>query len=93
MVNLEELWLGKNKLAKIEVREMKCATSTCVADEIKGLSSLKKLKILALQSNRIPKLEGLEGLESLEQLYLSHNGVKKLEGLENNVSPFPLAVD
>ena len=23
LVNLEELWLGKNKIAKIEVREMK----------------------------------------------------------------------
>ena len=60
-----------------------------MAEKIKGLSNLKKLKILALQSNRITKLEGLEGLESLEQLYLSHNGVKKLEGLENNVSIFP----
>ena len=92
-MNLEELWLGKNKITKIEVHEMKCAVSPGVADEIKGLSNLKKLKILALQSNRIVKLEGLEGLESLEQLYLSHNGVKKLEGLEKIVSPFPLTVN
>jgi len=51
-----------------------------------GLESLKKLKILSLQSNRITTLEGLEELKELDQLYLSHNGIKRLEGLENNVS-------
>jgi len=67
-VNLEELWLGKNKITKLE-----------------GLGSLKKLKILSIQSNRITKLEGLDELEDLEQLYLSHNGIKVIEGLEHNV--------
>jgi Leucine-rich repeat (LRR) protein len=51
-----------------------------------GLESLKKLKILSIQSNRITKIEGLGELENLEQLYLSHNGVERLEGLEKNVS-------
>jgi Leucine-rich repeat (LRR) protein len=50
-----------------------------------NLGTLKRLKILSLQSNRITKMEGLEGLESLEELYLSHNGVSKIEGLESNV--------
>lgn len=53
---------------------------------LKGLGSLKKLKILSIQSNRITKLEGLEVLEDLDQLYLSHNGIQKIEGLEHNVS-------
>lgn len=65
--NLTELWLGKNKIAKLE-----------------GLSSLKNLKILSIQSNRIIKLEGLQELYNLEELYISHNGIKKLEGLEYN---------
>jgi protein phosphatase 1 regulatory subunit 7 len=46
---------------------------------------LKRLKILALQSNRITKIEGLDGLENLEDLYLSHNGIVRMEGLEHNV--------
>jgi protein phosphatase 1 regulatory subunit 7 len=61
----------------------------------KNLGSLKQLKILALQSNRVTKLEGLAELVNLQELYLSHNGIKKLEGLEHNVGkpnlpPFPL---
>ena len=56
----------------------------------KGLGTLKKLKILSIQSNRITKLEGLEELENLDQLYLSHNGIKKIEGLERNVSALTL---
>ncbi|KIL64461.1 hypothetical protein M378DRAFT_178792 [Amanita muscaria Koide BX008] len=85
LVNLEELWLGKNKISKIEVSEMKREINSVLADDIKGLSTLKKLRILSMQSNRITKLEGVEGLESLEELYLSHNGIKKLEGLDNNL--------
>ena len=52
----------------------------------KNLGSLKCLKILSLQSNRITRIEGLENLECLEELYLSHNGVGRLENLEHNVS-------
>lgn len=51
-----------------------------------GLSTLKKLKVLSIQSNRITKLEGLEDLEDLEEFYISHNGLSKIEGLEKNVS-------
>ena len=50
------------------------------------MDTLKKLKILSIQSNRITRLEGLGELDALEQLYLSHNGIKKIEGLEKNVS-------
>ena len=50
-----------------------------------NLGSLKSLKILSIQSNRILKLEGVEDLTNLEELYLSHNGIEKIEGLEKNV--------
>jgi protein phosphatase 1 regulatory subunit 7 len=85
LVNLEELWLGKNKIAKLEVC-IAFATLRSSLRIVQGMEALKKLKILSIQSNRIAKLEGLEELESLEQLYLSHNGIKKIEGLERNVS-------
>jgi Leucine-rich repeat (LRR) protein len=54
-----------------------------------NMGSLKKLKVLDLQSNRIVKLEALDGLENLEDLYLSHNGIERMEGLERNAS-FPV---
>lgn len=48
-----------------------------------NLSTLKKLKILSIQSNRITAFENLEGLgDSLEELYISHNGLSSLKGLE-----------
>ncbi len=84
-MNLEELWLGKNKIFQLEVciseTLLLCFEFTCA----QGLESLKKLKILSMQSNRITKLEGLEELKELDQLYLSHNGIEKIEGLEQNV--------
>jgi protein phosphatase 1 regulatory subunit 7 len=87
LVNLEELWLGKNKLTKLEVRCI--ALSWLDAYMIQqNLSKLSSLKILSLQSNRITKIEGLDQLANLEELYLSHNGVERLEGLENNVGFF-----
>jgi protein phosphatase 1 regulatory subunit 7 len=94
LVNLEELWLGKNKITQLEV----CISETLLlcfefTSCAQGLESLKKLKILSMQSNRITKLEGLEELKELDQLYLSHNGIEKIEGLEQNVVillfPFP----
>ncbi|KAI0303814.1 L domain-like protein [Multifurca ochricompacta] len=72
LVNLEELWLGKNKIANLRW------------GLLPNLRGLKRLKILALQSNRIQKIENLEALENLEELYLSHNGVERLENLESN---------
>jgi protein phosphatase 1 regulatory subunit 7 len=87
LANLEELWLGKNKIEKLQVLPF------CLSMEFhshllsnQNLGSLKSLKILALQSNRITKIEGLNGLENLEDLYLSHNGIGRMEGLEHNVS-------
>jgi protein phosphatase 1 regulatory subunit 7 len=87
---LEELWLGKNKIRTLEVRRTTASLvslpslnfSTCCRSQ--NLSSLKKLKILSIQSNRITVLAGLEELESLEELYISHNGIAKIEGLAQN---------
>ena len=84
MVNLEQLWLGKNKITKLEVSVVHALTSPDLI-HFQGLATLAKLRTLSLQSNRITKLENLEDLTNLEELYLSHNGVQRLEGLENNV--------
>lgn len=87
---LRSLELGGNRLRKIEGLEALVNLEELwlgknKISKFEGLSTLKKLKILSIQSNRITKIEGLEELTSLEELYLSHNGVQRIEGLENNL--------
>ncbi len=68
LINLEELWLGKNKIEKIE-----------------GLSNLKKLRRLDVQSNRLTSINGLIGqIDSLEELYLAHNGIDDEGAMEED---------
>jgi protein phosphatase 1 regulatory subunit 7 len=45
---------------------------------------LSNLKILSIQSNRLPSIAGLSSLENLEELYVSHNALTEISGLENN---------
>lgn len=89
-INLRSLELGGNRIRKIEnlealvnLEELWLGKNKIA--ELENLGTLKKLKILSIQSNRITKLENLEDLENLEQLYLSHNGVTRIEGLERNL--------
>jgi protein phosphatase 1 regulatory subunit 7 len=88
---MQELWLGKNKIRKLEVRMnlvvvyLRKSRFLTPGTVLQGLDNFVKLKILSMQSNRITKLEGLDKLISLEELYLSHNGLTKIEGLEKNV--------
>lgn len=49
------------------------------------MSHLKNLKILSIQSNRLPRISGLSELPNLEELYISHNALSEISGLENNV--------
>lgn len=90
--NLRSLFLGKNKITKIE--------------NLEGLTGLQTLSLQSAHSpclpfpscadcsshvigNRITKIEGLEKCTQLEELYLSHNGLTKIEGLSANVSQNP----
>lgn len=82
---MEELWLGKNKITELKVR---------IAHLLQGkeapltfsqnLSPLTNLKILSIQSNRLPKIHGLENLANLEELYISHNALTCISDLEHN---------
>ena len=51
-----------------------------------NISHLGNLKILSIQSNRLPKISGLSSLTSLEELYISHNALTEISGLENNTN-------
>ena len=51
-----------------------------------NISHLNNLKILSIQSNRLPKIAGLSALTNLEELYISHNALVEISGLEKNTN-------
>ena len=51
-----------------------------------NISHLNNLKILSIQSNRLPKISGLSALTNLEELHISHNALDEISGLENNTN-------
>ncbi|KAL8685527.1 MAG: hypothetical protein Q9218_007706 [Villophora microphyllina] len=83
LVGLEELWLGKNKITELKVLAFGAA-GLCGIDALQNVSSLVNLKILSIQSNRLPAITGLESLPNLEELYISHNALTEISGLEQN---------
>jgi protein phosphatase 1 regulatory subunit 7 len=92
--SLEELWLGRNKIERIEVFWL---MSFCwfvgsffeifnMLFECQGFCCLVNLRKLSLQSNRLTDIgSGLSCCASLQELYLSHNGIIKICGLESLV--------
>ena len=51
-------------------------------NEVLG-TTCRRLKILYLQNNLIPKMENLQHLKELEYLNLALNNIQKIEGLQN----------
>lgn len=51
-----------------------------------NISHLSNLKILSIQSNRLPQITGLSNLPNLEELYISHNALTEISGLDSNVN-------
>lgn len=54
------------------------------ADMLQNVSSLRSLKLLSIQSNRLTSISGLSELTNLEELYISHNALSKISDLDNN---------
>ena len=92
---LEELWLGKNKITEIKVREHLLPRPSIPPLEdcmgihgtdigVQNISTLSNLKILSIQSNRLSSISGLSDLANLEELYISDNTLTDLSGLESN---------
>lgn len=50
----------------------------------KNISHLSNLKILSIQSNRLPQITGLSALSNLVELYISHNALTEISGLDSN---------
>lgn len=86
LVNLEELWLGKNKIEEIQGLEKVstwkkcccCLSKACFSTSTFTLfkKKLTKLRRLDVQSNRLVKVTNLTTqVDTLEELYLAHNGI------------------
>ena len=60
LTNLEELWLGKNRISSIDSKQ---------------LAPLTHLRILDVQSNRLSSVDSLPPLPALQELYIAHNGI------------------
>ena len=87
LTSIEELWLGKNKIAEIKVGRIQPApyfTPIGYADVRQNLSTLTSLKLLSIQSNRLTSISGLSALTNLEELYISHNALTQISGLDTN---------
>lgn len=82
MTGLEELWLGKNKITELKVRNKGPHIKISRSPFPQNLSPLANLKILSIQSNRLAQIQGLENLSNLEELYISHNALTSISGLD-----------
>jgi protein phosphatase 1 regulatory subunit 7 len=92
LTNLTELWLGKNKITKLEGLDTLVNLRLLSMQVRRAVLALPGVLLLIIaQSNRITVLEGLDKLVNLEDLYLSHNGITRIGGLEHNVRSFRYA--
>lgn len=85
MIGLEELWLGKNKITELKVQLDWTDPWYIQLIDAQNVSSLQNLRILSIQSNRIPHINGLSELVNLEEFYISHNLLTEISGLDNNI--------
>ena len=44
------------------------------------------MKILSIQSNRLPRITGLSDLPNLEEVYISHNALTEISGLDSSLN-------
>ncbi|KAF7970841.1 hypothetical protein HWV62_22798 [Athelia sp. TMB] len=80
LVNLEELWLGKNKISKLERLKILSIQSNRIT-KIENLESLENLEDIYLSHNGITRLEGLDHNLKLKTLDLGSNFVPELENI------------
>lgn len=93
LVNLEELYLGKNKITELTVCRTRTICPLIIEAEsslcdTQNLEGLKNLNILSIQSNRItsPSLSHLANLPQLTDVYISHNLLDSLQPLSSVTS-------
>ena len=74
MVNLEKLYIGKNKISKIEVEFIFVfiADSHYICNYLsQNLGALGKLEVLSVQSNRLTAIKVVQGLEHVVSVLIN----------------------
>ncbi len=88
---LESLWLGRNKLEKIQnlhglVNLKRLSLQSNRITEITGLDHMQGLEELYLSHNGLSSMDGIQNLRNLKVLDLAVNKIQHLEQLENLVN-------
>ncbi|KAM5538539.1 hypothetical protein V8D89_007872 [Ganoderma adspersum] len=88
LVNLEELWVGKNKITKLEnlgaVKKLRILSiQSNRITKIEGLESLENLEEFYISHNGVQRIEGLENNVKLRTIDLGNNFVERLEGVSH----------
>ncbi|KVH93877.1 Leucine-rich repeat-containing protein, partial [Cynara cardunculus var. scolymus] len=85
LTNLQELWLGRNRIKAINLCGLKCIKKLSLQSNrltsMKGLEECTALEELYLSHNGIVKMEGL-----LEDLWFNDNQLASLDGIAEAVS-------
>lgn len=86
--SLESLWLGKNKIERVEgIEELTMLKQLDVQSnrltQIAGIDTLNRLNELYLASNAIESIDGLPTAGTLGTIDLSRNKLSSLAGIES----------
>lgn len=86
LVNLQELWLGRNRIKAVNLCGLKCLTKISLQSNrltsTKGFEECVALEELYLSHNGISKMEGLSTLASLRVLDVSSNKLTSIDDIE-----------
>lgn len=97
IINLQELWLGRNRIRAINLCGLKCIKKISIQSN--RLTSMRGLEVLAISNFKyggkafhnfqyifFSCFLVVQECVALEELYLSHNGIEKMEGLSTLVN-------
>ncbi|PIA42790.1 hypothetical protein AQUCO_02000320v1 [Aquilegia coerulea] len=87
LTNLQELWLGRNRIRTVNLCGLKCIRKISLQSNrltsMTGFQDCVALEELYLSHNGISKMEGLSTLVNLRVLDVSSNKLTGVEGIEN----------
>lgn len=90
LINLQELWLGRNRIRAINICGLKCIKKISIQSNrltsMIGLEDCVALEELYLSHNGFEKIEGLSTLVNLRVLDISANKLTAITGIENLTS-------
>ncbi|XP_010688296.2 protein phosphatase 1 regulatory inhibitor subunit PPP1R7 homolog [Beta vulgaris subsp. vulgaris] len=86
LINLQELWLGRNRIKAVNLCGLKCIKKLSLQSNrltsMKGLEECEALEELYLSHNGISKMEGLSTLANLRVLDIASNKLTAIEDIE-----------